>query len=154
MTSGSQIRTGSVAEIREKWQLIGPQHAHWFAVPVGTRGRAHLAAELRALEHGAAVVLCDSQFGSRRRCRAVARGGGVALTREFVALPTLVKAVLLVQDAPETARYVADCLLAPPPVATAVGRAQRYLTPILQVVARSRTRAVLLPGRVVFGHRA
>jgi hypothetical protein len=154
MTSAKQRRGLSAAQIREKWREIGPLHARWFAVPTGAQGRADLTAELRSLDHGAAVVLCDSQFGSRSRCRAVARRGGVALTREFVALPNLRNAVILVQDAPDTAHYVADCFLAPPPVATAMGRAQGHLTSLLRAVARSRTRPVMLPGRVVFGRRA
>lgn len=154
MTFRASANMAYVAEIREKWRMVAPLNAQWFAVPIGRSRRDVLAAELRAMDVGAAVVLCDGRLGSRRRCRTVAGRGGVALAQEFVAVPTLVGAVMLVQDASETARYVADCFLAPPPVATAVGRAQRHLTRLLRAGVRSRTRAAILPGRVVIGHRA
>jgi hypothetical protein len=149
--AASAYRDSAVAQ---RWIAAVPAEAQWYAVPHTRSGRARTKTELDALPTGACVVLCDSWLLSRSRCRAIAARSAVSLTREYLALPTLARAVALVQDEPGTAKYLATSLLAPPPGSPIRSRAQGLLVPVVRLILKSRLRSVAFGGRVVLGARA
>jgi len=139
---------------RSKWSVVTPQDARWFAVSHSPKSRARVVAALRDLPAGAPVVLCDTWPLSRQRCRKLALRAGVCVVREYVALPTLHTAVVLVQDMPSTARYVASRLLAAPPTSSLRARLDAAALPLARWILSTSSRSAVFGGRVVLGARA
>lgn len=139
--------------IRDKWWPALPTGACWYSVPRTIAGRARLADELRGLAAGTPVVLCDRWPHSRSRTRALLSQAGIRLAREYVALPTLSSAGVLVEDDDATASYVAVRFGSAPPAASWRGRLLVRLAPLGRRMLAGRWRGVAFGGRVVIGLR-
>jgi hypothetical protein len=151
MTAAEDSRLSAV---RKKWDVVTPPGARWYAVPHTRAGRSRLVAELRNLPVGAPVVLCDAWPRSTGRGRRIAARADIGKTRYYVALPTLYRAVALIQDEPTTARYVAKSLLVAPLRSSWAARFQRLLMPLVRALLSSRARSVVFTGRLVLGERS
>lgn len=114
----------------------------------GTRRR------LQALPNGTPVALLDSRWGSRRRLRRAAVRGGVELSREYLLLPGLAAAVLVVEDAPAPVSWLWRTVATVPPgsvrTAPLVEAAVRLGRSVLPAGALGR----VAPGRLALGRRA
>lgn len=138
---------------RSKWSAVTPKDARWFVVPHSSRSRARAVTALRDLPVGVPVVLCDTWPLSRQRCRKLAARAGVCVVREYLALPSLRTAVVLVQDTPTTARYVASRLLAAPPTSSWQARLEAAALPLARWVLSTSSRSAVFGGRLVLGAR-
>lgn len=139
--------------VREKWRPALPADACCYAVPIAIRRRRRLVGELRRLPAGSHVVLYDHWPGSRQRCRTLAARGGVRLVREYVALPTLSSAGLLVEDDDAVAGYVASRFGSVPPAAGLRTRLLARSVPLAGRILAGRWRGLAFGGRVVIGVR-
>jgi hypothetical protein len=99
------------------------------------------------------VVLVDDRPGARRRSRAAARCGDVAVERELLAIPSAAEPVYAVEDAAPALRAFWSSFVTVPP-----GEAGRALA----ISAGCRAVALLrpwpllgaiAPGRFTIGHR-
>ena len=144
---------GLAQAVSEKWRPALPADSSCYAVPINRHGRRRLAGELLGLPAGSRVVLYDHWPGSRRRCRAVASRGGVQLFREYVALPTLSSAGVLVEDDDAVASYVASRFGSVPPAAGLRARLLVWLVPLAGRILAGRWRGLAFGGRVVIGVR-
>lgn len=142
-----------LSAVRKKWDVVTPSGAHWYAVAHTPARRHRLVAELHALPVGASVVLCDTWPLSTRRCRSIAAEAGIMQTRRYVALPTLRRAVALLQDEPATAHYAATSLIAAPLRSTWAARCQRAILPLVRALLTSRARSAIFTGCLVLGER-
>lgn len=154
MTAVPDVKHSACGAAHRKWWVVTPPGARWFAVGHSLKSRARVATALRALPPGAPVVLCDNWPLSRRRCRKLARRGGVCVVREYLALPTLGTAVALIQDTPTTARYAATRLLAVPPKVSRPARLAGVALPVARWILCRSSRSVVFGGRVMLGARA
>jgi hypothetical protein len=145
--------TSRLRTVRVKWGHVVPSRACWFRVEHNLRGRSKLMAELRELPPGTPVVLCDTWPFSASRCRNLASRGGVCVVRSYLALPTLAKAVALVQDEPETARYAARALLVAPMNPSMRARVQRHVVPLAATLLSTDLRSAVFGSRLVVGTR-
>ena len=144
---------GLVQAVSEKWRPALPVDACCYAVPMAFHGRRRVVSELLRLPAGSRVVLYDHWPGSRRRCRTLAARGGVRLVREYVALPTLSSAGVLVEDDDAVAGYVASRFGSVPPAAGLRARLVTRLVPLAGRILAGRWRALAFGGRVVIGER-
>ena len=133
----------------QRWRLLAPAGAVAVSIPPGLRTIRRTAAQLRALPAGTPVVLLDTRPGGRLRARRIAATGAIVVDREYVALPSLRRALVLVEDTAGTLRWACRSLVAPPPGVTWAH------APIHLAVAMLRRRpgaaASLAAGRVVVG---
>ncbi len=150
----ANVETSRLEAIRAKWGQVVPSKACWFHVEHNPRWRSKLSAELRGLPPGTPVVLCDTWPFSAGRCRNLAIRGGVCVVRSYLALPTLDKAVALVQDEPETARYAARALLVAPMNPSMRARVQRHVMPLVAMLFSTDVRSAVFGSRLVVGTRA
>jgi hypothetical protein len=146
--------TSRLEAVRAKWGQVVSSKACWFQVEHNPRRRAKLSADLRRLPPGTPVVLCDTWPFSAGRCRSLATRGGVCVVRSYLALPTLAKAVALVQDDPETARYAARALLVAPMNPSMRARVQRHVIPLVAMLLSTDLRSAVFASRLVVGTRA
>jgi hypothetical protein len=102
----------------QRWRLLAPDGA--VAVDVGSGAWAvrRAIAELRALPGGTPVVLLDHRLGGRLRARRIAATGVIAIDRQFVALPSLRRAIVVAEDNKDSLRWAFRSLVAPPPRTT------------------------------------
>lgn len=118
-------------------------------IPAGLLAVHRTAAELRALPHGTPVVLLDHRPGGRLRTRRIAATGAIVVDRQYVALPSLRRAIVVVEDTAEALRWACRSLVAPPPGVTwmhaLVDAGVKFLR------HRPGTAGVLAAGRVVVG---
>jgi hypothetical protein len=147
------VGPGHIDAVARRWKVVSPTEARWFAVPHMPRARSQLVADLEELPVGTCVVLCDSWLLSRGRCRKLASQCSIVVAREYVALPTLSGALVLLQDEAGTARYLADNLLSAPPTPTMRARIQEMLIPVVGRTVSHRMRSAVFAGRVVIGTR-
>lgn len=151
MTAGEYTRLSAV---RRKWGVVMPPGTRWYGVPHTPASRRRLVAELRGLPVGAAVVLCDTWPLSARRCRSIVAEAGITQTRRYVALPTLRRAVALIQDDPITAHYAASSLVAAPLRYSWAARCQRLILPLIRRLLASPGRSAIFTGCLVLGERS
>jgi hypothetical protein len=151
--SVGSVGAGHVDAVARRWRVVSPTDARWFAVTHAPRARSQLVADLEELPVGTCVVLCDGWLLSRGRCRRLASRCSIAVAREYVALPTLSGALVLLQDEAGTARYLAASLLSAPPTPTVRARIQEMLIPVVGRAVSSRLRSAVFAGRVVIGTR-
>jgi hypothetical protein len=144
---------GCPPAVRDRWRTALPADARWYLIPHTRGGRFRLAAELRGLSAGSQVVLCDSWPRSRARTRALVSGAGIRLVREYVALPTLSSAGVLVEDDDTTAGYVAARFGSAPPAASWRGRLLGWLVPLGRAMLAGRWRGLIFGGRMSIGLR-
>ncbi len=99
----------------QRWRLLAPPDAVIVAMPSGLLAVRRAAVQLRALPAGTPVVLVDGRPGGRRRARRVAAAGAMLADRQYVALPSLRRAIVVAEDSPATLRWACRTLVAPPP---------------------------------------
>src|SRR5258706_2254520 len=87
-------------------------------VPHSPLGRERLRRGLRALPRGAQIVLCDGAPASRARSRRLASASGVAIEREYLAIPSFRRPLFILHDGPASARYFWTHVATAPPGAT------------------------------------
>ena len=132
----------------ERWRLLAPATAVVVEIPSRPLAVRNAAARVRALPVGSAVVLLDHRRGSLR-ARRIAASAGVAVDREYVALPSLRSAIVLAEDSANALRWACQSLVAPPPAVTwAHGPVSGVIT-LLRRYPRLASR--LAAGRVLVG---
>jgi hypothetical protein len=99
----------------QRWRLLAPEGAVAVDVSSGPRAVRRATAELRALPGGTPVVLLDHRPGGRLRARRIAAVGVVVIDRQYVALPSLRRAIVMAEDSRESLRWACRSLVAPPP---------------------------------------
>jgi hypothetical protein len=111
-----------------------------------------VAARLRALPPGTPVVLLDSHPGGRRRARRIAATGVMVVDREYVALPSLRRAIIITEDTSVALAWACRSLVTPPPGITWAHAAVDVAVRLLR--RRPGVAAALAAGRVVVGRTA
>jgi hypothetical protein len=136
----------------ERWRLLAPADAvivHAARWPWATR---RVIAGLRTLPSGTPVVLLDHRPGGRLRARRIAATGVLHVDRQYVALPSLRRAIVIAEDTSQALSWACRSLVAPPPGITwahaLVDAAVRLLR------RRPGLAGTLAAGRVVVGRRA
>jgi hypothetical protein len=99
----------------QRWRLLAPEGAVAVEVSPGPRGIRRAVAELRALPGGTPVVLLDYRPGGRLRARRVAAAGAIVIDRQYVALPSLRRPIVVAEDSRDPLRWACRTLVAPPP---------------------------------------
>ena len=99
----------------QRWRLLAPEGAVAVDVSSGPRAVRRATAELRALPGGTPVVLLDHRPGGRLLARRIAAVGVVVIDRQYVALPSLRRAIVMAEDSRESLRWACRSLVAPPP---------------------------------------
>jgi hypothetical protein len=84
-------------------------------VGAGPRAVRRAVAELRALPGGTPVVLLDHRPGGRLRARRIAAAGAMVVDRQYVALPSLRRAIVVADDSGDSLRWACRSLVTPPP---------------------------------------
>jgi hypothetical protein len=102
----------------QRWGLLAPPEAVTVDVRPGLLAVRRTAAELRALPAGTPVVLLDHRPGGRLRMRRIAATGSIVVDRQYVALPSLRRAIVVVEDTTDTLRWACWSLVTPPPGVT------------------------------------
>jgi hypothetical protein len=87
------------------------------AVEVGSgpRGIRRAITELRALPGGTPVVLLDHRPGGRFRAGRIAAAGVMVIDSQYVALPSLRRAIVIAADSRDSLGWACRSLVAPPP---------------------------------------
>jgi hypothetical protein len=87
------------------------------AVEIGSGPRAIRRAitELRALPGGTTVVLLDHRPGGRFRAGRIAAAGVMVIDRQYVALPSLRRAIVIADDSRDSLGWACRSLVTPPP---------------------------------------
>lgn len=132
----------------QRWRLLAPPGAVAVSIRRGPRPVRRTAAQLRALPAGTPVVLLDQRPGGRLRARRIAATGAIVVDREYAALPSLRRAIVLVEDTADALRWACRSLVAPPPGVTWAH------APVSAAIALLRYRpgaAALAAGRIVVG---
>lgn len=131
------------------WRHLLP--AGTVQVRLGGRPGVRALATLRGLPSGTPVALVDQHLLSSWRVRRLADRSGVAVHREYLALPSLRAPVFVVQDTPQAVQWVCTSLLTVPPgVATLAAPVQLALTAVRRRVGWLPR---LAPARVAVGER-
>ena len=99
----------------QRWWLLAPDGAVAVGVSSGPRAVRRVIAELRGLPGGTPVVLLDHRPGGRWRARRVAASGALVIDRQYVALPSLRRAIVVADDSRDSLRWAFRSLVAPPP---------------------------------------
>jgi hypothetical protein len=102
----------------QRWRLLAPREAVAVDVASGLLAVRRTAAELRGLPAGTPVVLLDHRPGGRLRTRRIAATGAIVVDRQYVALPSLRRAIVVVEDTTDALRWACRSLVAPPPGVT------------------------------------
>jgi hypothetical protein len=102
----------------QRWGLLAPREAVTVDVRSGLLAVRRTAAELRALPAGTPVVLLDRRPGGRLRARRIAATGSIVVDRQYVALPSLRRAIVVVEDSTDALRWACWSLVTPPPGVT------------------------------------
>ena len=102
----------------QRWGLLAPREAVAVDVPAGPLAVRRTARELRALPAGTPVVLLDHRLGGRLRVRRIAATGSIVIDRQYVALPSLRRAIVVVEDSTDALRWACWSLVTPPPGVT------------------------------------
>lgn len=133
----------------QRWRLLAPAGAVAVSIPRGLRTIRRTAAQLRALPAGTPVVLLDHRPGGRLRARRIAATGAIVVDREYVALPSLRRAIVLIEDTADALRWACRSLVAPPPGVTWTHAPMHAAIAMLR--RRPGVAASLAAGRVVVG---
>lgn len=133
----------------QRWRLLAPAGAVAVSIPRGLRTIHRTAAQLRALPAGTPVVLLDHRPGGRLRARRIAATGAIVVDREYVALPSLRRAIVLIEDTAEALGWACRSLVAPPPGVTWTHAPMHAAIAMLR--RRPGAAASLAAGRVVVG---
>lgn len=123
-------------------------------VPRSRLGRQRLRRSLRALPRGAEIVLCDVAPASHGRGRRLASASGVAIEREYVAIPSLRRPLFILQDGPASARYFWTHVATVPPDVTRHAGLMSAIVRLTALLAPWRLIGRVIPARVTIGRRA
>jgi hypothetical protein len=99
----------------QRWRLLAPEGAVAVDVSSGPRAVRRAIGELRALPGGTPVVLLDHRPGGRFRVRRIAAAGAIVIDRQYVALPSLRRAIVVADDSTDSLRWTCRSLVTPPP---------------------------------------
>jgi hypothetical protein len=136
----------------QRWRLLAPEDAVAVEVSSGPWAVRRAIAELRALPGGTPVVLLDYRRGGRLRARRIAAAGAVVIDRQYVALPSLRRAIVVADDSRDSLRWACRSLVAPPPGIT---WAHSLLDTAIRLLRRRPEVASWIgAGRVVVGKTA
>jgi hypothetical protein len=136
----------------QRWRLLAPADAVVVSMPAGPLGVRRAAAELRALPTGTPVVLLDTRLGGRLRSRRIAAAGVMEVDRQYVALPSLSRAIVVAEDSAAALAWACRTLVAPPPGVT---WAHALVDAAIRFLRRKPALAGWLAGgRVVVGRAA
>jgi hypothetical protein len=136
----------------QRWRLLAPQGAVAVEVSPGPRGIRRVVAELRALPGGTPVVLLDYRPGGRRRARRLAAAGAIVIDRQYVALPSLRRPIVVAEDSRDPLRWACRTVITPPPGST---RAHALVDAAVKLLRRRPEVAGWAgSGRVVVGRTA
>jgi hypothetical protein len=102
----------------QRWRLLAPVGAVAVEVSSGPRGIRRVVAELRALPGGTPVVVLDRRPGGRLRARRLAAAGAIVIDRQYVALPSLRRPIVVAEDSRDPLRWACRSLVAAPPGTT------------------------------------
>lgn len=133
----------------QRWRLLAPSGAVAVGISPGVCTVRRTATRLRALPAGTPVVLLDHRRGGRRRARRIATTGAIVIDREYVALPSLRRPIVLVEDTADALRWACRSLVAPPPGVTWTHASIHVAIAVLR--RRPGAAAALAAGRVVVG---
>lgn len=134
------------------WWLLAPEDSVPIKLAPGPWGVRRAMAALRDLTHGTPVVLLDHRPGGRARARRVAASGLITVDHEYVALPSLSRAIVLAEDSGPCLRWACRSLVAPAPGITWAHAPVDAGIRLLR--HRPGVAAWLAPGRVIVGRRA
>jgi hypothetical protein len=101
----------------QRWRLLAPADAAVVEVPSRPFAVRRAAAVVRALPEGSAVILLDHRPASRRT-RRIAIASALTVEREYVALPSLRAAIVVVEDSRNPLLWTCRSLVAAPPGST------------------------------------
>jgi hypothetical protein len=136
----------------QRWRLLAPEGAVAVEVSPGPRGIRRTVAELRALPGGTPVVLLDYRPGGRLRARRLAAAGAIVIDRQYVALPSLRRPIVVAEDSRDPLRWACRTVIAPPPGSA---RAHALVDAAVRLLRRRPEVAGWAgPGRVVVGRTA
>jgi len=99
-------------------------------------------------------VLCDVAPASHGRGRRLASASGVAIEREYVAIPSLRRPLFILQDGPASARYFWTHVATVPPDVTRHAGLMSAIVRLTAVLAPWRPFRRVLPTGVMIGRRA
>jgi hypothetical protein len=136
----------------QRWRLLAPKEAVVVDIPSGLLAVRRTAAQLRTLPAGTPVVLLDHRPGGHLRARRIAAAGVIIVDRQYVALPSLRKAIVVAEDTSDSLLWACRSLVAPPPGVTwahaLIDAAVKFLR------RRPEVARWLAAGRVVVGRTA
>ncbi len=136
----------------QRWRLLAPDGAVAVDVSPGPRAVRRAVAELRALPGGTPVVLLDPRPGGRFRARRIAASGAIVIDRQYVALPSLRRAIVVADDSRDSLRWACRSLVTPPPGIT---WAHALLDTAVKLLRRRpEVASWVSAGRVVVGRTA
>jgi hypothetical protein len=135
----------------QRWRLLAPAGSAVIGISSGPLAVRHAVAQVQARPAGAPVILLDHRRGSVR-ARKVAAASALTGGREYVALPSLRRAIVFVEDSPNALRFACRSLVAPPPGLTWTHGLAHAGIWLLRRCPRLASR--LAAGRVVIGRAA
>jgi hypothetical protein len=147
------VRVSSQARWQSNWTVLADEDAVLLDVGRSPPERQASLDRARALQGGTPVVLRAAGLGSSRRCRAFAAEAGIALEREYLALPSAAAPAYLVEDARASVRTAIATVFVTPPDAR-FGPMLDAALAVLRVVRPWRLVRWVAPGRVAVGTRA
>ncbi len=125
------------------WALIEPAGAAVVELGIGRR--------VPALAPGATVVVRCGGPGAWFRCRRFARRHHLQGQRSYLVLPSLGRARLRIEDAPEARAWFVANLLTTPPGAGRLSPVVDLVVAVVRLAARGPLLGIVTPGRVVVG---
>jgi len=146
--------TTAIAPATYPWTIVAPAGSQVIAVPGDAVGRGDVLAQMRAMPSGSTVMLLDGRPGSRRRLRVLARAAAVEIEHEYVVLPTLRSAFVIVDDTPTTVAWLYGSVLTVPPGTTLLAAPVDLAIRLLRRLAPWWLLGVIAPGRALMGRLA
>jgi hypothetical protein len=136
----------------ERWRLLAPTDAVVVHASSGPLAARRVAARVRALPSGTPVVVLDHRPGGRGRARRIAATGVITLDRQYVALPSLRRAIVLAEDTRESLLWACRTVVTPPPGIT---WAHALADATVRFLRRyPRVAGSVAAGRVIVGRRS
>ncbi|MDX6246895.1 MAG: hypothetical protein QOF10_255 [Kribbellaceae bacterium] len=134
-----------------------PRLSPWMALcPLGTieiDARTTDAAGVGRLAPDLPVVLLDQRPFARRRLRRLARRFSVEVEREFIVLPTMRSAIVLIDDTEAAVRHFWTAIATVPPGLAITALPASALLGLARILPWSWTGAIA-PGRALVGRRS
>ena len=138
---------------RENWLAVSPTGGVLLHVGRSRSERQASRRTVAALSAGTPVVLTASAPGAIGRCRSFASQTGIALEREYLALPSARTPAYLVEDAPASVAVFLESVLVAPPGVPFLAAFEVALRVVRALKPWHLVRAAA-PGRVAVGRCA